>query len=108
MDLAARQALPDHRRGQRHRPRHGDRGRPRGAELALTDIHAEALERAAAEIRGGRPVLTHAADISDYDAVRASRRRSTRPHGSMDVVMNVAGISTWGTVDSSSMSTGAG
>jgi NAD(P)-dependent dehydrogenase (short-subunit alcohol dehydrogenase family) len=44
--------------------------------------------------------LAHAADLSDYAAVRSLAADLTRDHGSMDVVMNVAGISTWGTVRS--------
>jgi NAD(P)-dependent dehydrogenase (short-subunit alcohol dehydrogenase family) len=72
-----------------------------GAELVLTDIRAEDLERTASEIRAQGGTVLHAApaDISDYDAVRALAEDVHRAHGSMDVVMNVAGISTWGTVD---------
>jgi NAD(P)-dependent dehydrogenase (short-subunit alcohol dehydrogenase family) len=72
-----------------------------GAELVLTDIRAEDLEQTAAEIRAQGGTVLHAApaDISDYDAVRALAEDVHRAHGSMDVVMNVAGISTWGTVD---------
>jgi NAD(P)-dependent dehydrogenase (short-subunit alcohol dehydrogenase family) len=72
-----------------------------GAELVLTDIRAADLEQVAGEIRaqGGTVLHAAAADISDYDAVRALAEDVHQAHGSMDVVMNVAGISTWGTVD---------
>lgn len=71
-----------------------------GARLHLTDVDAVRLAEAAAAIRGaGGQVLTAAAfDVSDYAAVRGYAARLTRGHGAMDVVMNVAGIATWGTV----------
>jgi NAD(P)-dependent dehydrogenase (short-subunit alcohol dehydrogenase family) len=73
-----------------------------GATVHLTDLRAEPLEEVAAEIRarGGKVGLVEAADISDYDAVHALAGRLTAAHGAMDVVMNIAGISAWGTVQS--------
>ena len=73
-----------------------------GAVLHLTDIQGEQLETVADDIRrdGGVVAFTRAADLSDYEAVRALAADLTRDHGSMDVVMNIAGISTWGTVRS--------
>jgi NAD(P)-dependent dehydrogenase (short-subunit alcohol dehydrogenase family) len=73
-----------------------------GAVLHLTDVQADLLETVAGEIRrdGGAVPFARAADLSDYDAVRSLAADLTRDHGSMDVVMNVAGISTWGTVRS--------
>jgi NAD(P)-dependent dehydrogenase (short-subunit alcohol dehydrogenase family) len=73
-----------------------------GAVLHLTDIQGDLLDTVAGEIRrdGGEVVFTRAADLSDYQAVRALAADLTRDHGSMDVVMNIAGISTWGTVRS--------
>jgi NAD(P)-dependent dehydrogenase (short-subunit alcohol dehydrogenase family) len=41
-----------------------------------------------------------AVDVSDYEAVRALATRLTASCGAMDVVMNIAGISAWGTVQS--------
>jgi NAD(P)-dependent dehydrogenase (short-subunit alcohol dehydrogenase family) len=71
-----------------------------GAKLFLTDIDAEGLERAAAEIgRAGRVGHFKAIDIRDHDAVVALAAEIHAAHGSMDVVMNVAGVSTWGTID---------
>jgi NAD(P)-dependent dehydrogenase (short-subunit alcohol dehydrogenase family) len=71
----------------------------RGADLLLTDIDAEGLEQAAAEISvaGGTVSFNKAADVSDYEAVAALA--SDVHGGSVDVVMNVAGISTWGRVE---------
>jgi NAD(P)-dependent dehydrogenase (short-subunit alcohol dehydrogenase family) len=72
-----------------------------GADLFLTDIQAEALGEVAEQIRaaGGKVSFAKPADISDYDAVAAMAAEVHATHGSLDVVMNVAGISTWGTVD---------
>jgi NAD(P)-dependent dehydrogenase (short-subunit alcohol dehydrogenase family) len=73
----------------------------RGAELYLTDVDAVGLERAAAEITaaGGRVAFSRALDIRDHEAVVAMAADVHAAHGSMDVVMNVAGVSTWGTID---------
>ncbi|MBC9731882.1 SDR family oxidoreductase [Nocardioides marmotae] len=74
----------------------------RGAVVHLTDLGAERLEEAAAAIRaaGGRVGHVEAVDVSDHAAVQAMARRLTAEHGAMDVVMNIAGISRWGTVRS--------
>jgi NAD(P)-dependent dehydrogenase (short-subunit alcohol dehydrogenase family) len=71
-----------------------------GARLHLTDVNADLLAQTAEQIRaaGGTVVLADAADISDYPAVRDLAARVTAASGAMDVVMNIAGISTWGTV----------
>ena len=73
----------------------------RGAVVFLTDIDGEALERAALEIRasGGQVALHAAVDVRDFDAVRDLGRSIHQTHGPMDVVMNIAGVSVWGTVD---------
>lgn len=73
----------------------------KGGELFLTDIDAEGLESAAAEITqaGGRVAHTGAADVSDHAAVVALAEEIHAEHGSMEVVMNVAGVSTWGTIE---------
>jgi NAD(P)-dependent dehydrogenase (short-subunit alcohol dehydrogenase family) len=72
----------------------------RGAELYLTDVQAEALERVVEEIQsaGGTVAYCKAADIADHDAVVAMAEEIHAGHGSMDVVMNVAGIAVWGTI----------
>src|SRR4051812_21357227 len=70
----------------------------KGARLVLTDVDAAALDEAAAAL--GPAVLAHRAfDIADREAVQAFATDVHGAHGSMDVVMNVAGISTWGRVD---------
>lgn len=73
----------------------------RGADLYLTDISAEGLEATVGEIRagGGKVSYSHADDISDHAAVVAMAAEVHAAHGSMDVVMNVAGISIWGSID---------
>lgn len=72
-----------------------------GAELYLTDVQADGLEAVVAEIRakGGQVALYRAFDIADYDAVCAFARDIHSVHGSMDVLMNIAGISIWGSID---------
>jgi len=73
----------------------------KGAELYLTDIQAEALEEVAAEIgqRGGTVAYIRVADVADHDAVVAMAEEIHAAHGGMDVVMNIAGISTWGPIE---------
>jgi NAD(P)-dependent dehydrogenase (short-subunit alcohol dehydrogenase family) len=45
------------------------------------------------------PAIMAALDITDYDAVSAFGADIHSRHPAMDVVMNIAGISAWGTVD---------
>lgn len=72
-----------------------------GAELYLTDINADGLAEtvAAAEALGARVPEHRALDITDYDAVSEFGADVHSRHPAMDVVMNIAGISAWGTVD---------
>lgn len=72
-----------------------------GADLYLTDIAAEGLEETATAVRaaGGRVTYTGAVDIADHEAVVAMAAEVHAAHGSMDVVMNVAGISIWGAIE---------
>lgn len=72
----------------------------RGGILFLTDIQEEALAAVVAEIRaaGGVVEYAKAADIADHAAVVAMAEEIHASHGSMDVVMNIAGISIWGSV----------
>ena len=72
-----------------------------GATVFLTDIQDVALEKTARDIEaaGGTVGFRRALDISDYDAVVALADEIHAEHGSMDIVMNVAGISTWGAVE---------
>jgi NAD(P)-dependent dehydrogenase (short-subunit alcohol dehydrogenase family) len=73
----------------------------RGADLYLTDVAAEGLGETAEAVRaaGGRVSHTRAADVSDHAAVVAMGDEIHAAHGSMDVVMNVAGISIWGAIE---------
>ncbi|SDE36473.1 SDR family oxidoreductase [Rhodococcus tukisamuensis] len=72
-----------------------------GADLYLTDINAEGLAETVALVTraGGRVVESRDLDVSDYEVVAAWGEDIHAAHGSMDVVMNVAGISAWGTVE---------
>jgi NAD(P)-dependent dehydrogenase (short-subunit alcohol dehydrogenase family) len=73
----------------------------RGAELVLTDIDAEGLASAEREIvvAGGTVLHAGVADIADHAAVVALAEQVHAAHGSMDVVMNVAGVSAWGAIE---------
>jgi NAD(P)-dependent dehydrogenase (short-subunit alcohol dehydrogenase family) len=73
----------------------------RGADLFLTDIDSAGLVRAVAAVRaaGGTVAAHRAMDIADFDAVRSFADRIHEEWGSLDVVMNIAGISVWGAVE---------
>lgn len=72
-----------------------------GAYLVLTDLRADALETLSEEARrlGGKVLLTRALDLRDFEAVSRFGDDVRAEHGSMDAVMNIAGIAIWGTVD---------
>jgi NAD(P)-dependent dehydrogenase (short-subunit alcohol dehydrogenase family) len=69
--------------------------------LFLTDINAAPLEAVIAQVRaaGGRVADSRALDVSDYAAVHDFARDLQAAHGSMDVVMNIAGIAIWGAIE---------
>jgi NAD(P)-dependent dehydrogenase (short-subunit alcohol dehydrogenase family) len=75
-----------------------------GAELFLTDRNAEGLAETVADARAlGAQVTAHRAlDISNYDEVAAFAADIHSAIGgatpAVDVVMNIAGVSAWGTV----------
>lgn len=71
-----------------------------GAELFLTDRDADGLERTVADARslGATVSAYRALDIADYDAVAAFAADIHSSHPAMDIVMNIAGVSAWGTV----------
>ncbi|MFC9659285.1 SDR family oxidoreductase [Nocardia sp. NPDC127606] len=73
----------------------------KGASLVLTDITADALATTAEELRatGATVHLAHAADVSDHSAVVGLAAHTFEAVSHVDIVMNVAGIATWGTVD---------
>lgn len=72
-----------------------------GAELYLTDRDAEGLEQVVADARalGGTVAEYRALDISDYDAVADFAADIHTRHPAMDILLNIAGVSAWGTVD---------
>jgi NAD(P)-dependent dehydrogenase (short-subunit alcohol dehydrogenase family) len=72
-----------------------------GAELYLTDRDADGLAVTVSDARAlGATVAEHRAlDISDYDEVAGFGADIHARHPAMDLVMNIAGVSAWGTVD---------
>jgi NAD(P)-dependent dehydrogenase (short-subunit alcohol dehydrogenase family) len=72
-----------------------------GARLFLSDINGDGLDATARTIRdaGGQVIDQRRLDVSDHEAVRAYADELHRSHGSMDVLMNIAGISIWGSVE---------
>ncbi len=72
-----------------------------GARLVLTDLRTADLDTVVAEIEGagGTVALSRAGDVSDYEWVKSFGAEVDEQVGTMDVVMNVAGISAWGTVE---------
>ncbi|KZS67925.1 SDR family oxidoreductase [Mycobacterium pseudokansasii] len=72
-----------------------------GAELYLTDRDADGLAQTVSDARElGAQVPEHRVlDISDYTQVSAFAADIHAGHPSMDVVLNIAGVSAWGTVD---------
>ena len=71
-----------------------------GAVLFLTDLNEDGLADTVADARaiGAAVPESRALDIADYDAVAAFAADIHAGHPAMDVVMNIAGISAWGTV----------
>ena len=73
----------------------------RGAELFLTDVNGDGLERVAREIESAGGTVSHrdVADVSNHGAIVTLADEIHAAHGSMDVVMNIAGVSAWGTIE---------
>ena len=71
------------------------------ARLFLTDINDTPLQAVVAEIRaaGGTVDYAKALDISDHAAVAAMADEIHTAHSCVDIVMNIAGIAVWGTVE---------
>ncbi len=70
----------------------------RGGRVVLTDVRAEALAAAGEEI-GAAVIEAVPADVSSAAEVGAMARDLHQRHDSFDVVLNVAGVSTWGSVE---------
>jgi NAD(P)-dependent dehydrogenase (short-subunit alcohol dehydrogenase family) len=73
----------------------------RGAIVHLTDRNSGLLDETAALIRdsGGRVGAVRAIDVREIDAVRGFADAVHAEAVAADIVMNVAGIAIWGTVD---------
>jgi NAD(P)-dependent dehydrogenase (short-subunit alcohol dehydrogenase family) len=73
----------------------------RGATVHLTDRDAEGLAETAAQIEraGGAVGISRALDIRDHEAVLALAEEVHAGAGSVHVVMNIAGVSTWGPIE---------
>jgi len=71
-----------------------------GAVLFLTDVNKAGLDVVATEIAnaGGDVAFAAPVDLADQEAVRALCTEMTATHGAMDIIMNVAGIASWGTI----------
>jgi NAD(P)-dependent dehydrogenase (short-subunit alcohol dehydrogenase family) len=72
-----------------------------GAELYLTDRDSDGLAQTVSDARalGAQVPEYRALDVSHYDEVATFAADIHAAHPSMDVVMNIAGVSAWGTVD---------
>ena len=72
-----------------------------GAQVILTDINSEPLQALVTQIRqgGGNVLDWRALDIADYAAVRDYAEHLHARFGSLDILMNIAGIAIWGTVE---------
>jgi NAD(P)-dependent dehydrogenase (short-subunit alcohol dehydrogenase family) len=73
-----------------------------GAVLLLTDVNEVGLTSAVTGLQASGATVAYSAalDITDVDAVQQFAKRVHERGGSVDVIMNVAGISAWGTVQS--------
>ncbi len=73
----------------------------KGSRLVLTDVSADTLDETVRLVTDAGGTVAHheAFDIRDVDAVEAFASRTHDVTGPVDVVMNVAGISTWGRIE---------
>lgn len=71
-----------------------------GAHLALTDIQEQALAQTAVEVQalGAKVLGVYPLNIADFAAVEAMAQ-ALLPEGALDQLYNVAGISTWGSIE---------
>jgi NAD(P)-dependent dehydrogenase (short-subunit alcohol dehydrogenase family) len=71
-----------------------------GAVLVLTDVNEAGLGSAVASFTAAGAAIAYSAalDITDFDAVQQFAKSVHEQGGSVDVIMNVAGVSAWGTV----------
>ncbi|MGL4305414.1 MAG: SDR family oxidoreductase [Mycobacteriaceae bacterium] len=72
-----------------------------GACLLLTDINDVGLAKTVkdVEVAGGFVGYSEAFDLCSFEAVQSFGDKITETFGTVDVVFNIAGISTWGPVE---------
>lgn len=72
-----------------------------GARLILTDIDEAGLNAVVAAIEKERGKVVHAQsfDVSSFDAVQAFAKEVHGKVPSVDMILNVAGVSTWGSIE---------
>jgi NAD(P)-dependent dehydrogenase (short-subunit alcohol dehydrogenase family) len=72
-----------------------------GANLYLTDINEVQLKVVVDEIKakGGKVCYSRAFDIADFDSVRDFAQQIHSHYGTMDMIMNIAGIAVWGSIE---------
>lgn len=63
-----------------------------GARVAAIDVDAAALEAALDGVDGEGSTLAVAADVRSWDDVRSAIAKARRAHGSVDVLVNNAGV----------------
>lgn len=73
----------------------------KGARLVLTDVDARGLAKAVADVEAKGAQVIHSApfDISDHGAVTTFAADVHAKVPSVDVVMNIAGTSIWGSIE---------
>jgi NAD(P)-dependent dehydrogenase (short-subunit alcohol dehydrogenase family) len=75
-----------------------------GYRVTIFDIDAARAEQKAKELAGRAEVIAIAGDVADEDQARAAVARTVSEFGSLDVLINNAGIEVSGTVSSLSLS----
>jgi 3-oxoacyl-[acyl-carrier protein] reductase len=71
-----------------------------GASVVAGDVDESGLCRVADELRGaGRDVVAHRVDIRSRDSVDAFVQRALDERGRLDVMCNIAGVGSYGSLD---------
>ena len=71
-----------------------------GCPLALIDINKERLDEVAGVLaREGLKVTTHVADMRDRDRVKALADEVVKAHGGVQILVNCAGVTAWGSFE---------
>jgi NAD(P)-dependent dehydrogenase (short-subunit alcohol dehydrogenase family) len=71
----------------------------RGCNVAIADLNEAGLAETARLIKGGVRVSQHRLDVSDRDAILAMPAAIADAHGSLDVLVNNAGVALGGTFE---------